>query len=75
MNKDDHEIPDYGKLLIGAVKDELGICQLFKQNMKIIENITWRAWYQNPIVGTKWLVVTYVCSIIYWFGNILYYYK
>ena len=40
MNKDDHEIPDYGKLFIGTVKDQLGICKLFKQNMKILENIT-----------------------------------
>ena len=40
MNKDDHEVQDYGKLFIGTVKGQLGIFKLFKQNMKIFKNIS-----------------------------------
>ena len=40
MNKYDIEVPDYGKLFIGTVKDQLKISKIFKQNMKILEDMT-----------------------------------
>ena len=39
MNKEYEEIPEYEKLLIGSVKDQLIFAKVFKQNMKILENI------------------------------------
>ena len=45
MHKDDIEVPEYGKLFIGTVKDQLRISKVFKQNMKILEDITWMTWF------------------------------
>ena len=40
MNKDDIEVPEYGKLFIGTVKDQLRISKIFKHSIKMLENIT-----------------------------------
>ena len=39
MHKDDIEVPEYEKLFIGTVKDQLRISKVFKQNNKILEDI------------------------------------
>ena len=39
MNKEYEEIPEYEKLFIGSVKDQLIIAKVFKENMKILESI------------------------------------
>jgi hypothetical protein len=34
MHEDDIEVPEYGKLFIGTLKDQLRISKLVKKNMK-----------------------------------------
>ena len=39
VNKEQHENPEYKKLFIGTVKDQMKIAEIVKQNLKILENM------------------------------------
>ena len=39
LNKEQHENPEYEKLFIGTVRDQMKIAEILKQNLKILENM------------------------------------
>ena len=39
FNKEQHENPEYEKLFIGTVRDQMKIAEILKQNLKILENM------------------------------------